>query len=59
MIENQDSTRSILDDEKLNYFILGEKKIEEINLGLDFLDWIIDININAANVSYEKFLTAA
>ena len=59
MIENQDSTRSILDDEKLNYFILGEKKIEEINLGLDFLDWIIDININVANVSYEKFLTAA
>ena len=59
MIENQDSTRSILDDEKLNYFIIGEKKIEEINLGLDFLDWIIDININVANVSYEKFLTAA
>ena len=58
MIGNQDCIRSILDDEKLNYFILGEK-IEEINLGLDFWDWTIDININFADVLYEKFLTAA
>ena len=43
---------------KLNYFILGEKKIEEINFDLDFQDWTIEININVANASYEKFLTA-
>ena len=55
---NQDSIRSILYDEKLNYFISGGK-VDENNSGLVFWDLTIDININFAVVLYEKFLTAA
>ena len=54
---NQDSIRSILYDEKLNYFISGGK-VDENNSGLVFWDLTIDININSAVVLYEKLLTA-